>query len=199
LAGALDLDISFSLRRTQDQEIVAGRLVPLSDKFLHDSLVLWTARLSGSKEEDSHWDWHKKYRFYKQDPTYEMYSIELEQIAQGLIIIEIDFHRSRCDPGKPIVYVDFLATAPWNRQSLENPPRYRGVGSALLEYARIRSCELEYQGRLGLHSLSGAENFYKAFRFRDDEREMKNFGPDYDKQNLTYFEREREKRVRKND
>jgi hypothetical protein len=189
LAEASDLDIPCSLRRGRNKEKVAGRLMPLSDELLHDSLVLWTARLSESKEEDSHWDWYKKYQRYEKDPTYEMYSIECEKIAQGLMIIEIDFHRSRCDPVKPIVYVDYLATAPWNRKSLQDPPRYRLVGSILLAYARIRSFELEYQGRLGLHSLPRAVGFYEKFIFQDGARGMENFGPDYDKQNLTYFER----------
>jgi hypothetical protein len=185
LTEASDLNIPIKLFRTQDQSVLDGSLVTLSDKHLRDVSVFWKPRLATSEEEDSHWDWYQKYQGIENYPNYEKYSVECEQITQGLMMIEIDCHRSRHEPDKSIVYVDFLATAPWNRPSLESPPQFRGVGSVLFDFARQRSRDLEYQGRLGLHSLSRAESFYL-------KQGMKNFGPDHEKQDLTYFELKRD-------
>jgi len=62
-----------------------------------------------------------------------------------------------------------------------NPPRYKSVGTVLIQFARTRSIELGYQGRLGLHSLPGIENFY-------DNQRMLNLGADEDYENMVYFE-----------
>ena len=47
--------------------------------------------------------------------------------------------------------------------------------------ARQRSVELEYGGRVGLHSLPEAEAFYRRYNMPD-------YGPDPDKKGLVYFE-----------
>jgi hypothetical protein len=51
----------------------------------------------------------------------------------------------------------------------------------LLDFAKQRSRQLGYGGKVGLHALPKAENFYKT-------RGMKNFGIDLEKENLVYFE-----------
>ncbi|MGL5871073.1 MAG: hypothetical protein ACRC2R_01685 [Xenococcaceae cyanobacterium] len=107
--------------------------------------------------------------------------MECENITQGLIIIEIDCHRSRIESGKNLIYVDYLTTAPWNRQSIQLPPMYRGVGTALLSFAIKRSFELEYKGRIGLHALPLAEKFSTKIG-------LLNLGSDTSKQGLSYFE-----------
>ncbi|MEH2393829.1 MAG: GNAT family N-acetyltransferase [Nostoc sp.] len=58
---------------------------------------------------------------------------------------------------------------------------YKGVGSSLLKFAIEHSFYLDYKGRLGLHSLPGAENFYRKFGMVD-------LGYDSNKQGLRYFE-----------
>jgi hypothetical protein len=71
--------------------------------------------------------------------------------------------------------------APWNRVKIQNPPRYRNVGTSLLNFARIRSLDLGYKGRIGLHSLPDAVQFY-------DKQKMQNLGEDEDYDNFVYFE-----------
>ena len=66
--------------------------------------------------------------------------------------------------GKPLVYVDYLETAPWNirplMQALGKSPRFGAVGTRLVEAAVRRSLDEGFKGRLALHSLSGSERFY---------------------------------------
>jgi hypothetical protein len=59
-----------------------------------------------------------------------------------------------------LVYVSFLATAPWNRSLIQTPPTYRAVGGVLLQFARERSFELGYGGLVGLHALINSVSFY---------------------------------------
>lgn len=95
--------------------------------------------------------------------------------------IETQWHRSWIAPHPQLVYVEALASAPWNRSNLQQPPTLRGVGSVLLNFARRRSLDLGYGGRIGLHALPGAEAFYTL-------KNMTDYGSDPDKENLVYFE-----------
>lgn len=84
--------------------------------------------------------------------------------------------------GKPLVYVDFVATAPWNRAELQQPPRFRGVGQVFMLVAIEASRAVGFKGRIGLHSLPKAEDFYEK------RCGFTRLGPDSSHQNLTYFE-----------
>lgn len=172
---------TIKLLRVADNQAVDAVLTTFEQKHLNDVETLWKPRLQVSQEEDRYWDWEKKHRIAAKSLNYEKYAIECEQITQGLIIIEIDWHRSQLEPGKSVVYVDFLATAPWNRRPNQKTPHFKGVGAVLLQLARSRSMALGYAGRVALHSLPRAERFY-------DGQNMMNFGADPDKENLVYFE-----------
>lgn len=171
---------------SDDSKPVDATLVPLHNKHLHDFETFWKNRLRSSSEEDSHWNWTKKNRLYTSASGFEKYAIECSQITQGLMMIAIRGHRSWVETEQRLVYVDYLATAPWNRPSIQNPPEYRLVGSTLLQFARYRSEELGYRGIVGLHALPRAARFYEKMG-------MMNCGPDSEKQNLTYFEWYRER------
>ncbi|MEI7880931.1 MAG: hypothetical protein WCI95_08665 [bacterium] len=45
---------------------------------------------------------------------------------------------------------------------MQQPPRYRGVGTAFVAMAIQLSVDMGYKGRAGLHSLPAAETFYKT-------------------------------------
>jgi Acetyltransferase (GNAT) domain len=181
------LNLNVKLLRSQDKQIVDASLTMLLDRHLDDFQVFWKPRLSFSEEEDSHWDWNTKHKATASCLNYEKFALECDRVTQGLMMLELDYHRSRIEPGKSIVYIDFLSTAPWNRRSIQDPPIYKGVGSVFVQFAIMRSHELEYHGRVGLHALPDAVAFYTKLG-------MKNFGPDSEKQNLPYFELSREEK-----
>ncbi|WP_017746127.1 GNAT family N-acetyltransferase [Scytonema hofmannii] len=122
-----------------------------------------------------------KNRVYLSSVRYEGFVIEYEQMTQGLMLIETCGHRSWFDENRQIVYVHSLATAPWNRPTLQKPVKYRSIGSTLLQFARFRSEELGYGGLVGLHALPDADPFYRKMNMND-------CGRDEAKENLTYFE-----------
>ncbi|MDE2887257.1 MAG: hypothetical protein OXR72_03525 [Gemmatimonadota bacterium] len=76
----------------------------------------------------------------------------------------------------------FVENAPWNRPELFTPPRYRGVGSILIRAAVALSDDLEFRGRIGLHSLPQATRFYAK------TCGMTDLGTDLDYEGLHYFE-----------
>jgi hypothetical protein len=174
------LEYNIKLLRACDGQAVDAVLSTLTNKHLDDFEVFWKPRLQQSTEGDGHWDWSKKHQRTASSLNYEKYAIECEKITQGLMMLEIDFHRSQMEPGKNLVYVDFLAAAPWNRPSRQDR-QFKAVGTHLLRLARQRSLDLGYGGRVGLHSLPSAENFYSSHGMAD-------FGCDSDKEKLTYFE-----------
>lgn len=173
--------MEIQLLRVRDGQPVNAELSALNDQHLADFETFWKNRLRSSEEEDVYWDWVKKNRLYGSAPNFESYAIACEQMTQGLMMIETRGYRSWAEPHRRLVYVDYLATAPWNRPSLQNPPEYRSVGSILLRFARYRSEELGYGGLVGLHALPRAKKFY-------DKMGMIDCGQDPEKQNLTYFE-----------
>jgi len=141
------------------------------------------AATSLSLPEHAHWRWERKVAAAGHLLPYPTLAIEFESEAQGLMMLKTDgeFARLPGETGKPLVYVVFLATAPWNLPAVVARPRFRGVGTVLLRAAVETSLDLGFKGRLGLHSLSQSEPFYAGLG-------MTALGNDPKKENLNYCE-----------
>jgi len=145
--------------------------------------------LSEINAEDARWDWGKKALAAIDDPfLYDIFALECGGNTQALLLTckggNDCFSRHTEHPKAHMLYVEFLATAPWNRPGLVLNPTYRGAGMALMGTAVSLSLEEEMGGRLGLHSLPGAEVFYR------DIVGMTDFGVDQEgiHKGLRYFE-----------
>lgn len=131
--------------------------------------------------EHRHWEWERKARAMNADSL--AISVEAGSETQGLMIIRTDkVCRLPEQLGKPLVYVDYLAAAPWNLPELVQTPRLRKSGTRLLEAAIRYSEEIGLNGRIGLHALQQAESFYR------DRFHMRDLGVDYSYEDLRYFE-----------
>ena len=133
--------------------------------------------------QSRHWDWRKKVEALRGRLASPGFSIVCNGLTQGMMIVDTVKKRCRIDSqkGKHLVYVEFVENAPWNRKELFDPPRYRGVGSILIWAAVSLSEELEFHGRIGLHSLPQANGFYA------NTCGMTDLGADSDYQGLCYF------------
>ena len=62
------------------------------------------------------------------------FAVECNGTTQGLMLIDLGSRRSkiRGEEGLPLVYIDYIAIAPWNRPVLMEEPKYKGIGSVLL-------------------------------------------------------------------
>lgn len=110
------------------------------------------------------WDWGKKSR--KLDYlAYRCYGVECEDRTEGLMMVALAGPQARArmepDAGKPQVYVDYLESAPWNVRPLVDAPVYAGIGMVLMRVAVQASHEEGFRGRVGLHALPQAEDFYR--------------------------------------
>jgi hypothetical protein len=160
---------------------VQAQLHGMQQNHVDDFEGIWREILQALGEDDAFWNWARKKRLSVLDDRFEAYAIEYEGLTQGLLWLETQWHRSWPNPEHPLVYVEALASAPWNRRSLDDPPYLSGVGTALLSFARQRSMALGYAGRVGLHALPAAEAFY-------NRQNMADYGMDPDHDNLRYFE-----------
>jgi len=131
IQGERTLQKAIKLLRVSDNQAVNAVLTKLGQNHLDDFEAMWKPRLQMATEEDNHWDWIKKNRLTASSLSYEKYAIECDCVNQGMMMLEIDWHRSRSESSKNLVYVDFLATTPWNRPSIQDPPQYRGVGTVM--------------------------------------------------------------------
>lgn len=169
------------LNRSIDNSTVEATIVNLDTKHVEDFENQWVELLKQYKQQDKLWDLMIKLRMISRYENYEGYAVEYEDKTEGLLVIETTMHGSQLTRGKRLVYVYYLATAPLNRKVIQNPPKLRGIGTALLLFTRERSLELGYEGRVGLHALPDSEKFY-------DNRGMYDLGSDEDYDELVYFE-----------
>ena len=167
--------------RKPPHETVTATFCSLTLGHVEQINTFWRFILQAAQEPDISWDWAYKLRLAVTDRRYEAYAIELDELVQGVMLLETQRHRSWLRSRSPLVYVEYLASAPWNRRPIEDPPYLAGVGRTLLLLARQRSVELGYGGRVGLHSLPRTEAFYHR-------NNMADYGPDPDKDGLVYFE-----------
>ncbi len=145
--------------------------------------------ISEINAEDAHWDWGNKALAAINDPfLYDIFVLECGGNTQALLMTRKGgsdcFSRHTEHPKADMLYVEFLATAPWNRPRLVPNPTYKGAGITLIGTAVSKSIEEEMCGRVGLHSLPGAEAFYR------DTVGMTDFGVDQEgaHKGLRYFE-----------
>ncbi|MEO0405937.1 MAG: hypothetical protein AAF289_01165 [Cyanobacteria bacterium P01_A01_bin.135] len=152
----------------------------MTQRHLGDFNGIWKSMLESLGAEDAFWNWARKKRLSLSNDRYEAYALEYDNLTQGLLWLETQWHGSWWAAGQSIVYVEALASAPWNRRQIDPEPWLEGVGSTLLQIARHRSVMLGYGGRVGLHALPGSESFY-------ERRGMLDLGYDSERE-MVYFE-----------
>lgn len=129
--------------------------------------------------QDQHWEWRTKCSVAPGTNRRVFSLLNSDEVEAAMMLL---FGEKSRDPSpRPIVYVDFVAVAPWNRKPFQDPQRFRGLGTVMLGAAVELSRKLGYDGRCGLHSLPQSEGFYRQIGMSD-------FGLDASKSSLRYFE-----------
>jgi hypothetical protein len=141
----------------------------------------------GERLESAHWDWRNK---LQRPPHWHcLVTVEREGQVQGIMAVENLLRPSVLTPGAWVLYVDYIEAAPWNYrvpQDRNRPavrvPRYTRVGTLLIGEAIRTSLGTAAGGRVGLHGLPQAEDFYVQ------RCGMTRIGPDPTYHDLVYFE-----------
>jgi len=167
----------------------------LFDEITDDHLLLWSttwspemrryvaANAPTDRPEDSHWNWRIKSFSSSGLLSCHSFSLVCNGELQALMIAR-DLASAKLPGqfGQPLVHLEFVATAPWNRPEFHQPVRYKGCGRILILAAIEVSRACGGKGRIGLHSLPAAEDFY------EQKCGMTLLGADAAHQNLSYFE-----------
>jgi len=116
-----------------------------------------------------------------------VFGVKADSQWQGMLLARATGHYTRLGQlGRELVYLSYVESAPWNWEepAIGQEPRYKGVGSQLVELAARWSQQLGFGGRLGLHAIPQAEDFYRR------RCGMTDLGPDPDPnyRGMHYFE-----------
>lgn len=140
--------------------------------------------------EDAHWEWPRKVLERAKELRWNSFAVRCAEKTQGMMFVDM-VHRCRlaAQSGAHMVYIDLVSTAPWNRPRLSPRPVYRGVGEVLMTEAILLSRDEGFDGRIGLHALPGASDFYRV------QWGMEALGADASYDELHYFELTSERAV----
>jgi len=129
------------------------------------------------------WSWRAKHKKFSKAIAYKFFGIRCEGKLQGLMLLSTLLQKARAKEheGKPILYAQYIETAPWNLKGFVNQPQYSLVGTNFVSMAIEVSKQEECEGRLSLHSLPQSDGFYLWCG-------MINLGADPNFDNLNYFE-----------
>ena len=137
--------------------------------------------------QDQTWNWEDKAAIAAKDPLlYSVFALEAGGSTQALMMLIKG--GLKCKSKHPdnlnedLMYVHLLATSPQNRRAKVAAPLYKGCGNVMLTTAINLSSGEGLGGRIALHSLDGAESFYR------DHMSMTDLGPDSGYHNLRQFE-----------
>jgi hypothetical protein len=136
--------------------------------------------------ESLHWDWGRKGLGLAlgAPDDYRVMAIRRQAIWEGAIVTRCKNHIASAGPdvGSPLVYVDYLETAPWNwKVDKIQLRKFKAVGPVLLRTAIEQSYAKGWAGRIGLHALPQAVQFYTG-------QGLQFVRNDPTKQNLPYYE-----------
>jgi hypothetical protein len=137
--------------------------------FLRSATQQWDDFSTGNQLPQSLFNWVSVFNFNSATDTKVLclhVPVGLKPRAEALMLVRHG-HVVRCDRHHraPLVYVGFLEVAPWNGAS--SPSRvFAGLGPVMLRYAFDLSVHMGYEGRVGLHSVTAAEAFYRKVGFR---------------------------------
>lgn len=140
----------------------------------------WVETQGNFGVQDKHWDWRKKSAFAPKSNHLVFSLLNASEVEAAMMLL---FSKNSRQPGAPksIVYVDYVAVAPWNRKPIQDPQRFKHLGTVMLGVAIQTSIRDGRDGLCGLHSLPQAEGFYRKIGMTD-------FGIDSAYSSLRYFE-----------
>ena len=182
------------LYKVEKDELVNAELYEgLSEQNITDHEKKWIPTLTKANEEskakgeglvaeDAHWNWKNKALKTMNQLSFTHYVIECNGETVGFLLLKLDGSVSRLEEGKSLVYIDYICVSPENRPVINNQPVYQGIGSVLFHIAIEVSIYLGMNGRVGLHSLPKAREWYK------DKLGLNALGADESYYNLEYFE-----------
>lgn len=161
-----------------EKDKIIGKILSVYPKAATEIDVLWQAAQEFNIE-DWGWEWMRKAMVCR-PPRYDWFFLVSDGKTQGIAII---YHPEPSQlQSDNIFYVDYLATAFWNRNRPGYKKRFSQVGTILLAHSiNYAIANLKLRPGFSLHSLPGAEEYYLSLGMSD-------LGIDPNKEDLRRFE-----------
>lgn len=120
-----------------------------------------------SLPENHLWNWQCK---SVQPPagSFRFIGVKYQGVVEGLLMLSLKAVASKLPVTRnlPVLYVEYLETAPWNQLAYAGSSRrFLGVGTVLISAAIDESFRHGCAGRLSLHTLDDAKPFYLSQGF----------------------------------
>lgn len=110
--------------------------------------------------EDNHWEWLNKSLYYMNTDGYDFFYFMINDSVEG-VCITFRPKQSTLVAGN-IFYIEYLASAPWNRKTLVNDKKYSKVASTMLAViTEYLSSFYSLIPTFSLHSLPQATDYYE--------------------------------------
>lgn len=165
-----------AIRRQHDLAILQFFQLPTADQTLEK----WREIQGNLEVQDEHWEWRTKCAIASGTNRRVLSLLNGSEVEAAMLLLSGKTSRATSAP-LPILYIDYVAVAPWNRKTFQNPQRFRHLGTVMIGAAVELSRAIGLDGRCGLHALPQSEGFYHRIGMRD-------FGLDAAYSSLRYFE-----------
>ncbi len=122
-------------------------------------------------EPDSEWRWRDLVSRAQNKPFFRARCVKSANgDIQAALLLRVDTNSALVDE-EGAIFIDRLATAPWNRSNLTKTPVFRGAGTGLITYAIALSYSLALGGRVNLTAVANAAFYLRlGFQFvRNDQ------------------------------
>ncbi len=133
-----------------------------------------------TSQNDGRWEWAGAFGHRaqgRQKPYVDFVAIKTGDLIQGLMISGPPKETSMGPPGRQLLYLAHMATAPWNRPDC--PPTSRshapvkGVGLELMREGIRLSTSYGFCGRIGVHTMGGVWRFARKLGLEKVQRKVK--------------------------
>jgi hypothetical protein len=176
LAGE-EASASIALVVPSDEPLELPRLVPLrhaggsmveavlqraDDLLVRKVVSTWVPLLQRMRAKDAGWPWERKAREVCYLVDVEHVMITQGDDIQGILVTSLPPAPPPLSAVQSVVFIEWVATAPWNRPEATGGRRCKGIGSLFLQHVADRSRRAGRRGCIGLVSEPDAEAFYVA-------------------------------------
>jgi hypothetical protein len=150
---------------------VAGTVVPISTELLQTTRRTWEAAFTlrsgfGIFDADREiWTSGFLRDLEHLGSLPPGYVITVGGDVQGIVLFDALLRGNRTSSAAHVVYIQYLASAPWNRRTGGRDRRFRGAGYALLMQAVHESIRRGSPGRLAVDAFINSASFFKKYAF----------------------------------
>lgn len=127
----------------------------------------WQPVLRRHDRPDGDWPWDVHVARAEATDGYLCLAVARDGALDALMSLTEKQERSRLDPRRTVVYIEFVGVAPEHQQPPTGERRIKGLGRLMLEIAAGIATEIGANGLIGLHAKPDVEDFYRGLRLHE--------------------------------